>query len=209
MPMRLNLSSPDLYIALGIERNAHEDTIREYVGALYREALANADHSDPSTRHYYIELMQVVPRGYSIFLDPAKRARYDQYLQACAEGYQENFEQFSAEQGQSDNHNLRDREGLLSIRTISLQNPLPVQGAPEYSGADSQPMETEAEKSVFSASQSLPVLAGFGSGLVALVAARGALHWPLPKALMLAAIVVIVVFIGFYFRLRFSSRSST
>jgi len=206
--MRLDLSSPDLYIALGIKRHAHEDTIREYFGALYREALANADHSDPSTRYYYIELMQVVPRGYSIFLDAAKRARYDQYLQACAEGYQQSFEQYSTEQGQSSDHNLRDREGLLSIRMTSPQNFSPDQAAPEYSDAGSKPLQIDAEKPTFSASQSLPFLTGFASGLVAFLAARGALHWPLQNALILAAVVLIVVFICLHFRLRFSSRSS-
>lgn len=210
--MRLDLSSPDLYAALSIERDAHEDTIREYIGALYREALANAEHRDPAMRCYYAEMLQVVPRGYSIFLDPVKRAGYDAYLQACAEGYQESFEQFFSESGHSTDHNLRDREGLLLIRPPAPQNFAAAQNpasgvsndlehTTEYSGAE----ETAPERTAAPALQSLPFLAGFGCGLTVLVMARGALHWPLQNALILAVAVTVFVFIFFHFRLRFSS----
>lgn len=211
--MRLDLSAPDLYTALAIERNAHEDTIREYIGALYREALANADHRDPAMRCYYSELLQVLPRGYSIFLDAAKRARYNSYLQARDEGYAESFEQFSTAAGQSNNTNLRDREGLLSIRNSAPMEPAAavLNGsalAAEYSAPTQEYSGTEEllpEKPVSPTSQSLPFLAGFGCGLVALAAARGAFHWPLQNALLLSAGVTISVFLVLYLRLRSSS----
>ena len=196
--MLSNLDSDNLYIALGLERGACESAVREHIGELYREALANAEHRDLHMRQYYERLLEVLPRGYNILLDESKRALHDAYLDAGKQGFEGSFEQYLEQQGQDGGYGLREREGLLEVRSdpvavktpaatpSSVPRPAPVAGAPE--------------KNVSSLSPPLFLVSG-GAGLMVLVVTRGVLHMPLTTGLGLAVLVAAAL-LGIFFLFR-------
>ncbi len=192
--MLSNLDSDNLYAALGLERDASESAVREQIGGLYREALANAEHRDLRMRQYYEQLLEVLPRGYNILLDTSKRAQHDAYLDA---GYEGSFEQYLEQQGQKTDYGLREREGLLEVRSSPLAAPTPVAAPPP----DPQLPSANVEKTT-SGLAPQPLLVSVGLGILAFVVARGVLHVPLATAAGIALLVVVALAVIFYLRQR-------
>lgn len=192
-----NLDSNNLYTALGLERTASEAIIREQIGALYREALANAEHRELRMRHYYEKMLEVLPRGYNVLLDTGKRARHDAYLDACDGGFDGSFERYLQQSGQDDDYRLREREGLLEVRA----------GSADFLVSPSRPAtdNADAPQEIAATGNLLPpqaVPAAVGTSLLALVIARGVLQWPLFAGLVLAAAIAAGLLLYFYFRYR-------
>lgn len=77
----------DLYKILEIPSTSNEAELRERVNKLYLEAQRNIDHHNFRKRFYYQQLYEVhLPQAHQLLLDPARRAEYDQYLEAFNKG---------------------------------------------------------------------------------------------------------------------------
>lgn len=72
----------DLYEVLEAEPDADPRALRARISQLYLEARENLDHQNHRKRFYYRELYEIhLPHARLIFLDPEKRAAYDEQLQ--------------------------------------------------------------------------------------------------------------------------------
>jgi hypothetical protein len=71
----------DLYEVLEIEPDADSNALRTRISHLYLEARDNLEHQNHRKRFYYRELYEIhLPHARLIFLDPEKRAAYDEQL---------------------------------------------------------------------------------------------------------------------------------
>ncbi len=76
-----NSSFVDLYEVLEIEPSADAKALSARISHLYLEARANLEHQNHRRRFYYRELYEIhLPHARMIFLDPKKRAQYDEQL---------------------------------------------------------------------------------------------------------------------------------
>ena len=72
----------DLYEVLEMGSQSDAASLRRRISVLYLQARENLDHQNHRKRFYYRELHEVhLPNARLIFLDPQKRAQYDEQLQ--------------------------------------------------------------------------------------------------------------------------------
>ncbi|HVF10826.1 MAG TPA: hypothetical protein VNA16_08490 [Abditibacteriaceae bacterium] len=73
----------DLYEVLGLPVDADADKLRKRINELYLDAQRNLDHRNVQKRLRFQQFYELyLPQARHLLLDPARRAEYDQYLQA-------------------------------------------------------------------------------------------------------------------------------
>ena len=76
----------DFYALLGESPAADEETLRSKIQAIYSYATANRDHRNLNKRREFQALLELLPAARTALLEPPKRARYDEYLDAVKSG---------------------------------------------------------------------------------------------------------------------------
>ena len=69
----------DYYALINTSSSTDNETLREQINALYKEAQTNRDHRTPTRRREAEFLLELLPQARTVLLDPKRRRRYDAY----------------------------------------------------------------------------------------------------------------------------------
>ena len=106
----------DFYTLIGKTPDSDADSIRQRIQALYSEATANRDNRNLKKRREYQTLLELLPPARSALLEPAKRARYDDFLVKAKSGAApSDFETFINDL-MGFNEQMEEKTGLLATK---------------------------------------------------------------------------------------------
>ncbi len=110
-------SSTDLYVTLGVPRDASADTIKQGYRRLAREAHPDANPDDPGAEERFKE----ISRAYSVLSDPDRRRSYDEFGDVAldpnfnAEAARRAHSAFGGGFSRSPGFDPRDAQGFSSL----------------------------------------------------------------------------------------------
>ncbi len=131
----------DFYTLVNKAPDTDAETLRLRIQALYSEATANRDNRNLKKRREYQTLLELLPPARAALLDPAKRARYDEFLaQARVGASPTDFETFINDL-MGFNDEMEEKTGLLATKDKagSRSAPLEVPRASQSPGPKSRP----------------------------------------------------------------------
>jgi hypothetical protein len=188
--------SADLYALISVPPQASAERIRARVGELYSEALANADHRDIRKRHYYDNLLDLLPRCYDILLNESMRPLYDEYLgRVKTDSSLPDFEEFLKQEG-TRRPRHENRDGLLEIRDED-KAPGGLTEAGSTVPVYELPVQNTARQSV----STLAPLLGVVAFVAVLILMRGVFRMSLPLAIGTAIAAAAVTGVSLHFLL--------
>lgn len=195
----------DYYELIHEEPDATITRLRSTINDLYNEAQANRDHRNLNKRRSYQQMLDLLPQAREFLLDEDNRHKYNIYREESLDGIaKQSFEDWKAatlksESQEEDNAVLGVQEEQQRLRGQEVRAQVLKVSKDKQPESRVAIDENKAETSTVSSSPRLGVMASACIFFAVLIIAKVLFHLVLPKAILIAAILAIIVWLVAHF----------